>query len=73
LHSRDQWSRYRLSPIKPSHPATRSERQAQKRLLIAPNSLRQTCALRRTPAAMAAGVVNNLWSFERMYDEMTAA
>jgi hypothetical protein len=27
----------------------------------------------RTPAAMAAGVVNNLWSFERMYDEMTAA
>jgi IS1 family transposase len=27
----------------------------------------------RTPAAMAAGVVKNLWSFERMYDEMTAA
>ncbi len=27
----------------------------------------------RKPAAMAAGVVNNLWSFEDMYDQVTAA
>lgn len=27
----------------------------------------------RTPAAMAAGVVKNLWSFEDMYDRVTAA
>jgi IS1 family transposase len=26
----------------------------------------------RTPAAMRAGVVDSLWSFERMYDEVTA-
>jgi IS1 family transposase len=27
----------------------------------------------RTPAAMRAGVVNSLWSFERLYDAVTAA
>ena len=27
----------------------------------------------RKPAAMAAGVVNNLWSFEDLYDHVTAA
>jgi hypothetical protein len=27
----------------------------------------------RVPAAMAAGVVKSLWSFENLFDEVTAA